>query len=193
MLSRGKGTTMTNQSPTDHETSKPLVPWYKKKAIVIPLGILLLIILSNVARGSGTPKADPAPSENTMVTEDPTYEPDPVVTEEPDPVVTEDPEPVGPVETMSQSNAVSTAEDYIQYSSFSRSGLIDQLKYEGYSTSDATYAVDNIVVDWNEQAAQTAQDYLDSSSFSASGLYDQLIYEGFSSSQANYGLDAVGY
>jgi hypothetical protein len=193
MLSRGKGTTLTNQSPTDHETSKPLVPWFKKKAIVIPLGILLLIILSNIARGSGTPKADPAPSENTMVTEDPTYEPEPVVTEEPDPVVTEDPEPVGPVETMSQSNAVSTAEDYIQYSSFSRSGLIDQLKYEGFSTADSTYAVDNITVDWNEQAAQTAQEYLDTSSFSRDGLYDQLIYEGFSSSQANYGLDAVGY
>jgi hypothetical protein len=184
---------MTNQSPTEQEASKPLVPWFKKKAIVIPLGILLLIILSNIARGSGTPKADPAPSENTMVTEDPTYEPEPVVTEEPDPVVTEDPEPVGPVETMSQSNAVSTAEDYIQYSSFSRSGLIDQLKYEGFSTADSTYAVDNITVDWNEQAAQTAQEYLDTSSFSRDGLYDQLIYEGFSSSQANYGLDAVGY
>jgi hypothetical protein len=187
MFPIGKGAPMSNQAPTEQETNKPLVPWFKKKAIVIPLGIILLIILSNIAKGSGSQTADPAPSGNTMVTEDPTYEPDP------EPVVTQEPDPVGPVETMSQSNAVSTAEDYLNSSAFSRSGLIDQLKYEGFSTADATYAVDNITVDWNEQAAQTAQDYLDSSSFSRSGLYDQLIYEGFTDSQANYGLAAVGY
>ncbi|WP_202409606.1 Ltp family lipoprotein [Halobacillus litoralis] len=33
------------------------------------------------------------------------------------------------------------AQDYLDYSSFSRSGLIDQLIYEGFSTEDATYAV----------------------------------------------------
>ena len=41
-------------------------------------------------------------------------------------------------------------------SGFSRSGLIDQLKYEGFSTEDATVAVDSITVDWNEQAARKA-------------------------------------
>jgi hypothetical protein len=176
---------MTNHIPNEQEPSNSVLPWFKKKAIVIPLGVLLLIILSGLARGSGSETADPLPSDTSIASEDPTYEPDPVVTE--------DPEPVGPVETISQSNAVSTAEDYLNSSSFSRSGLIDQLKYEGFSTADSTYAVDNITVDWNEQAAQTAQNYLDSSSFSRSGLYDQLIYEGFTSSQANYGLAAVGY
>lgn len=184
---------MTNELPTEQNSSNTVVPWFKKKAIVIPLGILLLIILSSLARGPGSEKADTSPSDTSIATEDPTYEPDPVVTEEPEPVVTEEPEPEGPVETMSQSNAVSTAEDYLDSSAFSRSGLIDQLEYEGFSNADSTYAVDNIFVDWNEQAAQTAQDYLDSSSFSRDGLYDQLIYEGFSPSQANYGLDAVGY
>jgi hypothetical protein len=67
------------------------------------------------------------------------------------------------------------------------------LEFEGYSTADATYAVDNIIVDWNEQAAKKAESYLEFSSFSKSGLYDQLIFEGFSSSQANYGVKAVGY
>ena len=42
--------------------------------------------------------------------------------------------------TISTWNAVEEAESYLEYSSFSRSGLIDQLEYEGFSTSDANYA-----------------------------------------------------
>jgi hypothetical protein len=53
------------------------------------------------------------------------------------------------------------------------------LKYEGYSTKDATYAVDAISVDWNQQAAKSPKDYLEFSSFSRSGLIEQLKYEGF--------------
>lgn len=95
--------------------------------------------------------------------------------------------------TLSQQNAIRSAESYLNYSSFSRKGLIEQLEYEGYSNDDATYAVDNVFVDWNEQCAKTAQSYLNYSSFSRSGLYDQLEYEGFTSTQIEYGLAAVGY
>ena len=41
-------------------------------------------------------------------------------------------------------------------------GLIDQLEYEGCSTSGATYALDSISVDWNEQAPLNPAQYLDS-------------------------------
>jgi uncharacterized membrane protein YciS (DUF1049 family) len=95
--------------------------------------------------------------------------------------------------TIGQDNALQTAFDYLDYSAFSYSGLIKQLEFEGYSTEDATYAVDNCGADWNKQAALCAQNYLDYSSFSRSGLIDQLEFEGFTSSQAEYGADAVGY
>ncbi|MYL37347.1 Ltp family lipoprotein [Halobacillus litoralis] len=36
------------------------------------------------------------------------------------------------------------AQDYLDSSSFSRSGLIDQLTYEGFSTEDAVYAVNQV-------------------------------------------------
>ena len=52
--------------------------------------------------------------------------------------------PPGPV---SQQSAVRSALDYLTISSFSRSKLIEQLKYEGFSTEDATIAVDSITVD----------------------------------------------
>lgn len=95
--------------------------------------------------------------------------------------------------TPGQRNAIGSAEDYLAYSGFSRSGLIGQLEYEGYSTDEATFAVDHVAPDWNEQAARLAHDYLDYSSFSRQGLIDQLIYEGFTAAEAEAGVSAVGY
>ena len=69
---------------------------------------------------------------------------------------------------------------------------MQQLEYEGFSTSDATYAVDNVEVDWMEQAAQKAEQYLEFQAFSRSGLIDQLEYEGFTAEQAAHGADSVG-
>jgi hypothetical protein len=92
-------------------------------------------------------------------------------------------------ETVSQKNARRSAESYLKYSAFSRSGLIDQLLFEGFSQADAEYAVSVISVDWNEQSFKSAQSYLRYSAFSRSGLIDQLLYEGFSQDQATYGVD----
>ncbi len=95
--------------------------------------------------------------------------------------------------SLEEKNALSKAHDYLAYMAFSYSGLIEQLEYEGFSSSAATYAVDNCGADWNEQAAKKAQEYLNYSSFSRQELIDQLEFEGFSSSQAEYGVSAVGY
>ena len=97
-----------------------------------------------------------------------------------------------PAESVSQREARESAASYLRYSSFSRLGLIDQLKYEGFSTEDATYGVDAQNADWFAQAVLTAESYLSYSSFSRSELIGQLEYEGFTSEQAVYGVDAVG-
>ena len=91
--------------------------------------------------------------------------------------------------TSSQRNALTKAESYLKHSAFSYSGLIEQLEYEGYSTEDATYAVDHCGADWKEQAVKKAKSYLKHSSFSESGLIDQLEYEGFTHEQAVYGAE----
>ena len=95
--------------------------------------------------------------------------------------------------SMGHKNALKTAQSYLNYTSFSYSGLIEQLEYEGFSTEDSTFAVNNCGADWNEQAAKKAQSYLDYSSFSRQGLIEQLEYEGFTHEQAEYGVTAVGY
>jgi hypothetical protein len=93
---------------------------------------------------------------------------------------------------MSQQNAVRKAKDYLDYTAFSRQGLIKQLEYDNFSTEDAVFAVDSITVDWNEQAAKKAKDYLDYTAFSHSGLINQLEYDGFTPAQAEYGVAAAG-
>jgi hypothetical protein len=100
--------------------------------------------------------------------------------------------PPPPVETTSQSNAVQKAQEYLDYQAFSRSGLIDQLVFEGFSTEDATYGVDAVSPDWNDQAAKKAAEYLDYESFSHSGLVEQLVFEGFTPEQAEYGVSTTG-
>jgi hypothetical protein len=92
--------------------------------------------------------------------------------------------------TVSQRNAITRATSYLRSSAFSRSGLIGQLQYEGFSIDDATYGVDALNTNWNAQAVKKATSYLRSSSFSRSGLIDQMIFEGFSSSESVYGVDA---
>ena len=95
-------------------------------------------------------------------------------------------------ETMGQKNARKKAESYLDFSAFSREGLIEQLEFEGFSNEDAVYAVDNVYVDWNEQALKKAKSYLDFSAFSEEGLIEQLEFEGFTSSEAKYGVKNCG-
>ncbi|MEA4964250.1 MAG: Ltp family lipoprotein [Oscillospiraceae bacterium] len=71
--------------------------------------------------------------------------------------------------------------------------LIDQLEYEGFTNSQATYGADNCNADWNEQAAKSAENYLDIMSFSRDELIGQLQYEGYTYEQAVYGATKSGY
>jgi colicin import membrane protein len=123
----------------------------------------------------------------------PEPEPEPETEPEPEPEAEPEPEPEpGQTLTSGQTNALRAAQDYLNYSAFSRSGLIEQLEFEGYSTGDATFAVDAANVNWKEQAAKAAENYLDYSAFSRSGLIEQLQFEGYTREQAEYGVTQAG-
>ncbi len=180
------------------------------KAKFIVIGILAFFILMGVIGSINDDSKDTADQVasvdsgkeiekvETEITAKPTAEsakePAAEPTDEPAPEPTSEPEKEEtPKLTMGQKNALNKAKDYLDYTAFSRSGLIEQLEFEGFSNEDATYAVDNCGADWNEQAAITAQDYLDYSSFSHSGLIEQLEFDGFTTEQAEYGVKEVGY
>lgn len=95
-----------------------------------------------------------------------------------------------PTLTGGQRNAIKSAESYLDGPmAFSKTGLIKQLKFEGFSRSDAAFAVTHVHVSWNQQAAKSAESYIDGPmAFSRSGLIDQLKFEGFTASQAEYGV-----
>lgn len=93
--------------------------------------------------------------------------------------------------TMGERNALRSAKNYLDFTGFSYSGLMQQLEQaEGYSHAEAEYAVKNCGADWNEQAARKAKEYLDFSAFSRKGLIEQLMNgEGFTRQQAEYGVE----
>ena len=95
-------------------------------------------------------------------------------------------------ETVNQVNARRAAANYLSISPFSRSGLIEQLEFEGFNNADATYGVDTQKANWKEQAAKSAKNYLKLTSFSRSGLIQQLEFEGFTLEEATFGVDSTG-
>lgn len=94
--------------------------------------------------------------------------------------------------TLGQQNALDKAHDYLDYTSFSYAGLIEQLEYEGFTTEESTFAADNCGADWLEQAELKAQEYLDYTSFSKAGLAEQLEFEGFTSDEAEHAAENCG-
>ena len=95
--------------------------------------------------------------------------------------------------SMGKINALGKAKEYLFVMAFSHSGLVEQLKFEGFTDEEAAYGADNCGADWNEQASKKAKEYLDVMSFSRQGLIDQLLFDGFSQEQAEFGVTAVGY
>jgi hypothetical protein len=96
-------------------------------------------------------------------------------------------------ETKGQSNARKSAASYLSFMTFSRSGLIKQLQFEGFSIGESTYGADVQGVDWNAQATKSAASYLSLTSFSRSSLIAQLEFEGFTNEQASFGAAANGF
>src|SRR3954447_11961402 len=74
---------------------------------------------------------------------------------------------------MNRTQAVRAAQAYLQSQAFSLKGLISQLKYEGFSTSDATYGASHAGANWTQQALRAAKEYLQSQAFSLKGLISQ--------------------
>ena len=100
-----------------------------------------------------------------------------------------------------KAEAIESAKSYLDFSGFSRIGLISQLTSEygsQYTEEEAVSAVEYLeekgLVDWKQEAVESAQSYLNFSSFSRSELYDQLTSkygENFTAEEAEYALSQV--
>ncbi|MED1863275.1 Ltp family lipoprotein [Fictibacillus nanhaiensis] len=158
------------------------------------LGIIFVVlVIINMFTG-GDEETQPT-TNNTESTETAT-KPEPAkkeeLKEEPKEEEAVEQEPAKPEMSVSQASAVQKAEAYIDMGGFSKTGLIKQLEFEKFSKEDSAFAVENIDVDWNEQAKIKAEAYMDMGGFSRQSLIDQLKFEGFTDAEATYGVDQVG-
>mgnify|MGYP002628163739 CR=1 FL=1 len=170
-------------SPADARAARP---FYKKKRFIIPAALVFLLIIGNALNsGDGASTVSSPTSEETSTD---VAEGGVTPEESPEPEA-ETPPPSD--ETPGESNARESASSYLNFSNFSRTGLIDQLEFEGFTPAEAEYGVDAVGADWNEQAAGSAESYLDFSAFSRSGLVDQLEFEGFTAEEAEFGVAAT--
>jgi len=181
--------------------------WFARHKILTGLGaLLLLFIVIGIANGgkSSTPTASTAASVSSAPSSSasssrassapaaPSSAPAPPAPSSAPASPPPPPPPAASAETVSQQNAVRKAKDYLDLTAFSRSGLIKQVQFDGFSAADATYGVDKLNADWNEEAAKKAKDYLALTSFSRASLIKQLQFDGFTTQQATYGAQKAG-
>lgn len=165
----------------------------KQTKALIFMGGLVAIILVIIGLTTGFKDSPKETSSEPVATSTPTPTPEETPEATPTPAPTPEETPADePAITAEQASAREIAVNYLDYSAFSRKGLINQLKYEGFSKADSTFAVDSLNINWNNEAARKAQEYLNFKSFSRSGLISQLVFEGFSKAQATYGVKKVG-
>ncbi len=152
--------------------------------------IAKVIVMTRHATDSSAQAPSPQPTETQA--ESPTEQPTVQQTEQPAAQPTTQPTADQTAPTTGMKNALSSAKRYISILSFSHEGLMEQLKYEGYTDAEAKYGADNCGADWMEQAEKKAKEYIDVMAFSYKGLIKQLKYDGFTEEQATHGVDLCG-
>ena len=165
-----------------------IIPKYRSLNSKLRLGILFgvfiilfIIGIANPPAEVNTPEPEPVEIEQNIN--------DSTATEE---VKEEVIEPPKPTQTLSQINAIQQAKTYLKMGGFSKSKLITQLEFEQFPNSDAVYAVENVEVDWNDQAKKSAETYMKLGGFSRGKLLTQLEFEGFTKEQAEYAVNSIG-
>lgn len=101
-----------------------------------------------------------------------------------------------PSVTTEQKNALKKAQSYATNMHMSKQKVYEQLTSEygeGFSVSDAQYAIDNLTgIDWNANALAKAKNYYTHMNMSKSKVYSQLTSdygEKFTPEQAQYAID----
>ena len=83
--------------------------------------------------------------------------------------------------------ALQTAKEYLSVMSFSYKGLVEQLKYTGYTEEEAVYAADRCGVNWMDEAVKAAKGYMSIDAVTLRSLTELLLNAGFTQEEADYG------
>ena len=94
-------------------------------------------------------------------------------------------------ETAGEKNALAAANLYLSTVPYSYQGLIDQLEFDGYTSSEAKYGADNCKADWKELAKLDALNYLGTMPMSEKKLREQLQFDGFLDDEIDYAIETA--
>lgn len=166
---------LKEQIKANKKAKKALRKFYQKKRFIIPVVFIILIAVSSM----GSKNKTVVTKDKTIVAEKKVATPTPA-------------KPTVPTEYIS---ALAKAQTYGDTMSMSKTGIYDQLTSEygeKFSKKSAQYAIDNVKIDWKENALKKAQTYQKEMSMSPSAIYDQLVSangEKFTPSEAQYAKD----
>ena len=169
----------------------------RTRKFVGAIGVLVTVASLSGCVASGV-KSDNTNKEVTKIEATQT----PVTIPEVTPVPTETPEERAEREIrefrdslpIEKRSAIEMAQSYLSTMPFSPSGLYDQLLFEGFSEESSQFAIDHLIVDWDEMCYETAVSYITNvGGFSKKSLIHQLEYDGFTKKQAKKAVKRLGY
>jgi hypothetical protein len=175
--------------------------WYRPRNVFLGLvAFIALIVVISIAASSGS---SPTTSNKVPVSAhciEGCGSAQPTATSQSPSAAPTTPAPTTPAMTVSQQQAVDSAQNYLSDGQgFSEQGLLQQLT-SSFGTSatqaDAQFAINYLHPDWYQQAVDSAKNYVsDGQGFSKAGLYQQLTASeggGFTAGQADYAVTKVG-
>ena len=169
----------------------------RTRKFVGAIGVLVTVASLSGCVSNGA-KADSTNKEVTKIeaTQEPTTTPEvtPVPTESPEERAEREAREFLDSLPIEKRSAIEMAQSYLLTMPFSPSGLYDQLLFEGFSEEDSQFAIDHLIVDWDEMCYETAVSYITNvGGFSKKSLIHQLVYEGFTKKQAKKAVKRLGY
>ena len=169
----------------------------RTRKFVGAIGVLVTVASLSACVTDGV-KSDNTNKEVTKVeaTQEPTATPEvtPVPTETPEERVEREIREFRDSLPIEKRSAIEKAQSYLSCMPFSPSRLYDQLLYEGFSEEDSQFAIDHLIVDWDEMCYETAVSYITNvGGFSKKSLIHQLEFEGFTKKQAKKAVKRLGY
>lgn len=191
-------TQRTEQFPIQPSPEPPPRRHWKRWVAGGAVGVVVLVAGISIANAGSHPAAPAAPRATTSAPAMPsaTLAAPVPSTAAPAPAAPPPPANTAPAMTSDQQQAVQSAQGYLtDGEGFSYAGLLQQLTSaagDGFSNADATFAINYLNPNWDQQAVESAQGYLDDGEgFSKSSLLQQLTStygEGFTNAQAEYAI-----
>lgn len=157
--------------------------------IAIVAAVVVVLVIQNSNKASTPSGSNVNPSSTSTKTNETVLDYENSISYEQEPVFDNDNKPTT---EEGKQNALKQAKSYLSLMTFSRQGLIEQLKYDEFTTEEATYGVDNCGADWKQQAKSKVKAYLEEDNLNKEQLMSLLLYEGFTNEEAEYGISAAG-